>query len=210
MMTDRRKTPLTTAAVLLIAFAGCSDSNDDQPPRATLTRTTPSNMAEPSSPSVATTPPSDTEIASEAASNVVRRYYAVLDQLRQNPDEPVEQLTTVAADQELKVYQDLIDRERAKGRHQIGETQIVKLVVQAVDLAASDRKTAPTVQIDVCYDVGEVDVVDAHGESVVLESRPEVAWVRHTVSNDDGDSDSTSGWLVVDSDDLEKAPCDGP
>ena len=52
--------------------------------------------------------------------------------------------------------------------------------MQSVNLDNSDPKAGkvPTVQIDVCYDVSDVDVLDANGKSVVSPDRPDTGWIR--------------------------------
>ena len=68
--------------------------------------------------------------------------------------------------------QRLFKKERRQGLVQTGQTRIAELQVQSVDLDNSDPKAGrvPTVQVDVCYDVSDVDMVDA-GRQVDRESR---------------------------------------
>ncbi|MFC8943354.1 hypothetical protein ACFT1B_35285, partial [Streptomyces griseoincarnatus] len=94
---------------------------------------------------------------------------------------------------------------------QTGSTQIADLVVQSVSLDNSDPTAGlvPTVQVDVCYDVGDVDLVDASGTSVISSSRPDRRWERLQVANYDYEADPTGGWRVASLETLEKAPCAG-
>lgn len=100
--------------------------------------------------------------------------------------------------------------ERSRGLVQTGETRIAELVVQSVDLDNSDPKAGrvPTVQVDVCYDVSDVDVVDEDGQSIVSPERPEVGWIRYFVANYEWATDPSAAWRVANSKSLEQAPCD--
>ena len=64
-----------------------------------------------------------------------------------------------------------------------------------MNLDNSDPKAGkvPTVQIDLCFDVSEVDVVDANGKSVVSPDRPDTGWIRFLVSNYEWDADPDGG-----------------
>ena len=83
-------------------------------------------------------------------------------------------------------------------------------MVQSVDLNNSDPKAgrAPTVQVDVCYNLTDVDVVDEDGESIVNPDRPETGWIRYFVSNYKWETDPSGAWRVATSKSLERAPCD--
>jgi len=164
----------------------------------------------PSSPTPATTaPPSESEVASTAASAVLRKYYDVRNQLRQDPTQPLTLLGNVAISTELAAQQNLFKRERKQGLHQVGETKIAELDVQSVNLDNSDAKAGkvPTVQIDLCFDVSDVDVVDANGKSVISPDRPDTGWIQFLVSNYQWDTDPDGGWRVASSQDIERAPC---
>jgi hypothetical protein len=172
-----RATRLAAAATLLLVLGACSDGSDDlgDGPTATPTTTSPTPTA-----TATATPPSEAEAASQAAEAKVREYYDVRDQLRTDPTAPLRLLRTVAISVELDAQQRLFKRERSQGLVQTGQTRIDELVVQSVDLDNSDPKAGrvPTVQVDVCYDVSDVDVVDADGNSVVPTDRPDRGWVR--------------------------------
>ena len=86
------------------------------------------------SPSTSTTSPSDSEIASEAASDVVRRYFATVDLLRQDPSRPSRELTAVAASTQLAAQKKLLDGQRRDGLHQTGDTEDSSTELQSVNL----------------------------------------------------------------------------
>jgi hypothetical protein len=119
-------------------------------------------------------------------------------------------LKSVAISTELTTQQTLFNRERKQGLHQTGETKVVELQVQSVNLDNSDPQAGkvPTVQIDVCFDVSGVDVLDADGKSVVTPDRPDTGWIRYSVANYQWDSDPDGAWRVASSQDIERTPCD--
>lgn len=202
-----RATRLAAAVTLLLIFGACSDESDGAGNGPTATPTTASPT-----PTVAEPPPSDSEVASQAAEGKVREYYDVRDQLRHDPTAPLSLLRTVAISIELDAQQRLFKRERSQGLVQTGHTWIAELVVQSVDLDNIDPRAGrvPTVQVDVCYDVSDVDIVDADGNSVVPADRPDRGWVRHSVSNYEWDTERAGSWRVASSETLEQSPCDAP
>ncbi|CUR58094.1 Mucin-5AC (fragment) [metagenome] len=140
----------------------------------------------------------------------MRQYYEVRNQLRQNPSQPLSLLDSVAISTELAAQQNLFKRERKQGLHQVGRTEVAKLEVQSVNLDNSDPKAGkvPTVQVDLCFDVSDVDVVDADGKSVVSPDRPDTGWIQFLVSNYEWTSDPGGGWRVASSQDIERKPCE--
>ncbi len=190
-----------TAALLLGAGSVCSDSSSDP-------RTSTPSSSSPSTPSSSTTA-SQSELASQNAETVVRQYFAEIDRLRQQPQLPLRSLRRVATSGELTSQQRLIEGERRQGRKQTGDTKLAQLTVQSVNLDNSDPESGevPTAQVDVCWDVSAVDIVDRGGESVVAPSRPDTGWLRLTVANYQWDRDRAGGWRVASSQDLEQAPC---
>jgi hypothetical protein len=195
---------LATAVVLLVAVTACADDDNDP-------TTKPSPSPSTSASTTATpTPRSDSEVASEAASAVLRRYYDVRNQLRQEPAQPLTLLEDVATSTELAAQQNLFKKERKQGLHQVGTTRVAVLEVQSVNLDNSDPKAGkvPTVQIDLCFDVSQVDVVNANGKSVISPDRPDTGWIQFLVSNYQWDTDPDGGWRVASSQDIERTPCE--
>ena len=208
MTISRGTSALATAALLLAAVSACADDTNGNGNEPTAKPSlTPSSA---SSTTATTTPPTDTELASEAASSVLRKYYAVRNELRQEPNLPLKRLGSVAVSSELAAQQNLVKNEREAGYRQVGDTKVAQFKVQSVDLDNSDPNAGkvPTVQIDVCADVSDVDFVDARGESVISPERPDSGWIRFLVSNYEWDANPDGGWRVASSQDLEREPCD--
>jgi len=196
------------AIVTAVAIAVGSCASDGGDPAA-------SSSQSPNSPAPTTTtptPPSDSEVASEAASAVLRNFYDVRNQLRQDPSQPLTLLDEVAISTELAAQKQLFKKEREQGLRQTGETRLVELSVQSVNLDNSDPKAGkvPTVQIDLCFDVSDVDVIDKSGNSVIVPGRPDTGWIQFLVSNYQWDTDPDGAWRVASSQDLKRAPCKAP
>lgn len=205
MTTSRGARAIAAAALLLVAMTSCA--NDGQDPAANASPTPSSSTP---TPTATATPPSDTELASEAASATLRKYYDVRNQLRQNPSRPLSLLDQVAISTELAAQKNLFKKERKQGLHQVGATKVAELEVQSVNLDNSDPKAGkvPTVQIDLCFDVSKVDVVDADGKSVIRPDRPDTGWIQFLVSNYEWETDPDAGWRVASSKDIERTPCE--
>lgn len=211
MTTSRGTRVLATAALLLAAVTACVADGADPPlgeSSRTVSPSTTSATDASTSPSP-TSPTSSADKAAEAASAVVRDYFATVDRLRQQPKSPLGALKAVATGSELSAEQILIRSERDKRLHQVGDTEIVEVKVQSVNLENSDPASGkvPTVQVDVCWDVSHVDLVDKNGVSVVSPSRPDTGWFRFTVANHQWADDPDGGWRVLTGQDLEQKPC---
>jgi hypothetical protein len=205
MTTSRGARAIAAAALLLVAMTSCA--NDGQDPAANASPTPSSSTP---TPTATATQPSDTELASEAASATLRKYYDVRNQLRQNPSRPLSLLDQVAISTELAAQKNLFKKERKQGLHQVGATKVAELEVQSVNLDNSDPKAGkvPTVQIDLCFDVSKVDVVDADEKSVISLDRPDTGWIQFLVSNYEWETDPDAGWRVASSKDIERTPCE--
>ncbi|MFC8796982.1 hypothetical protein ACFT2C_04570 [Promicromonospora sp. NPDC057138] len=208
LLSMRTTRPLLTATFLLALAAGCTASPG-------VSSSTPTSSATVPSPAVSASPsPSPTDpkaLARTHAEELTREYYALADQLGGDPKAPLSRLKRVATSVELDIRQQELEQWRNENWHQTGSTQIADLVVQSVSLDNSDPTAGlvPTVQVDVCYDVGDVDLVDASGTSVISSSRPDRRWERLQVANYDYEADPTGGWRVASLETLEKAPCAG-
>ena len=195
------------AVVIVAVVSACVAAPADTPPTPTITN---SPMSAPPSQSTSVSPSSESELAAADAESLVGEYYSVLDAVGADPSADLERLATVAISKDLDVRRNQYARWRRDGWIQKGATELPKVQVQSVNLDNSDPATGrvPTVQVDVCFDVSDVDVLDASGASIVTAERPDTGWIRHTVSNYSWDTDPTGGWRVSTSVDLERAPCE--
>jgi hypothetical protein len=192
-----------TGTVMLAAVAACGGSDTDPPATAE-----PSSMS-PSSPTTSSSPSSPSDAATADATEAVRSYFTVVDQLRSDPAAGLKKLKSVATSAQLNAVETLIGRQRDEGQRQTGTTAINELQVQSVNLDNSDPKAGkvPTVVIDVCWDVSKVDVLDKSGKSIVSPDRPDTGWTRYTVANYNYAADPTGGWRVATGQDLKQTPC---
>lgn len=197
---------LAAAALLLAAASACAGDKADppagQPPSTTDSVSTPATSE--------ATPTTDSEAAAADASALVRSFYAVRDELRTDPTVKLTALRSVAIGGELSAQRSLFTREREQGLHQTGQTKIAELTVEGVVLDNSDPGggRVPTVQVDVCYDVRDVDILDSNGKSVVSDDRPDTGWIRYLVSNYNFEANPSGSWRVASSQNLERPPCD--
>ncbi|MDF1605872.1 hypothetical protein PZ894_20030 [Nocardioides sp. YIM 152315] len=195
-----------TSTAVLAALTGCANSasNADPSPPAT------SSSSSPTATSPSPSPSSNSELASAAAEDVVRRYFTVLDGLRQDPSRPLGQLASVATSTQLAAQKRLLATERDQGLRQVGTTQVAELTVQSVNLDNSDPSAGkvPTVTVDVCWNVRDVDIADEGGKSVVSPDRNPVGWTRYTVANYRWSKDPTGSWRIATGQDLDQKPCD--
>jgi hypothetical protein len=189
--------------LMLAAVSACGGSDTDPPATAEPSSTSPS------APTTTASPSSPSDAASADATETVRSYFTVVDQLRSDPAADLKKLKSVATSAQLNAVETLIDRQRDEGQRQTGTSAINELQVQSVNLDNSDPKAGkvPTVVIDVCWDVSKVDVLDKSGKSIVSPTRPNTGWTRYTVANYDYAADPTGGWRVATGQDLKKTPC---
>lgn len=202
-MTHPRLTTIAAAIVLLlVALTGCSDdepgrSPDLDPSTGEASRATTSAA------------PSESDLASQAATDLVHTYYRLRDELRQEPKTSLRRLESVATSTELEAQRTLFQSERDEKVRQTGSTEITVLKVQSINLDNSDPAggAVPTVEVDVCWDVSDVDILNSAGKSIVSPDRPDTGWIRYTVANYEWDADPAGGWRVATSQDLQRAPC---
>lgn len=204
----RTTRPVLTAALLLSLATSCTAGSGSASPTLSSSSTTPQpSVSASQSPS-----PSDPKsLARARAEDLVHEYYALVDRVGADQDAPLSRLERVAASVELEVRRADLQRWRQDGWRKTGRTRIADVVVQSVSLDNSDPKAGlvPTVQVDVCYDVSNVDILDSAGASVVSPDRANRAWERLQVANYDYDNDPGGGWRVAALETLEKAPCAG-
>lgn len=204
MTHNRGAIALATAALALAAVVSCDDSAND--PEASPSPTASTRAPTTSSP----TPLSESEKASAAASALVEKYYATVDKLNKDSNAGLGQLLGVATSLQLSAQRTVIKTQRESGQRQTGDTKVAQVKVRSVNLDNSGPRSGkvPTVEVDVCWDVSNVDVVDSDGKSVVAPSRPDTGWTRLTVANYDFETDPANGWRVATGQDVERTPCD--
>jgi hypothetical protein len=194
-----------TGAAVLVAVVGCANSGSGANPPSPSSPSSPSAPTTPSSSS----PPTDSEMASTSAKEVVRRYFTVLDELRQDPSKAMNQLSSVTTSTQLAAQKRLLATERGQGLHQVGTTRIADLTVQSISLDNSDPAAGkvPSITVDVCWDVSDVDILGKDGRSVVGPDREPVGWTRYTVANYHWAKNPSDGWRIATGRDLVQKSC---
>jgi hypothetical protein len=169
-----RSPRLATAAVLtamILVLAGCGGADGDDSTAAASSTPSPSRAAPTSA---SPTPPSPEDQAVADATAMVVSYYAKLDQVNADPNADLNSLRDVAANDALTVQERIARQTKTRGRVQIGSSRVISSEAFSVDLSTDPAATPPrypTVVIDTCVDVREVNVVDSNGQSVVLSTR---------------------------------------
>jgi hypothetical protein len=194
---------LATGTLLLAAVSGCGSSDHDPP------STTHSSLSTPSDTTTSASPKSPSNKATADATEAMRNYYRLLDEVRSRSGNDLQQLQSVATGTQLQAMRTLIRRQQHDGQRQTGSTAISDLKVQSVNLDNSDPSAGkvPTVVIDVCWDVSKVDFLDKDGKSIVSPNRPDTGWTRYTVANYKYAADPSGGWRVATGQDLKQTPC---
>lgn len=191
-MPRRSRTAIATSTLVtlaVIALAACqpSPSAPSQTPTSTSTSSHPS-------PSITSTSPEDVAISD--AEKVVKNYFFVSDTALQAPDNfNPEDLKKVAITTALADAQNLFEATKKQGLHQTGATIIESMTNPRVDLkedAATTPPTVPLVQLDVCYDVSKLNIVDGAGKSIVPAERKARGVARVGVAKYPGNP-----WLVA-------------
>lgn len=194
-----RSGTLAAGAIVLVAVSACGG----KPASSTRPTTSPSVVPSTSAP---TTP---SQAAASDATQLLHRYFAVIDQISQQPGAALNPLASVATGTELAAEQRFLAGQHQRGERQIGSTAISRLQVQSVNLANSDPAAGqvPTVVIDVCWNVSKVDVLNRSGKSIVSSSRPNTGWTRYRVANYEYAAKPNYGWRVASAQDLGTRSC---
>jgi hypothetical protein len=180
MTRTQRRAALATGAVavialvaVVIALAGGRSGDGSATPK-------PSVSASPSKILTAE------EKAAEQAKDAALEYYRVMDHVAADPRADTDLVRTVSIGTGLNDALNRVAFNRSKQQRQIGTTQIPWMKVRSVDLTfkpKSQHPEIPVVQLDVCYDVSKVNVVDETGKSVVLPTRKNRALEQLGVAN---------------------------
>ncbi|MDN5797560.1 MAG: hypothetical protein L0H79_17675 [Intrasporangium sp.] len=153
MTIHARRAVVGVAFAAVLATAACTDpaapptTTTAVPPTATPTTTTSTTAADP-------------QLAGAEAA--VAKLWGLVDALGADPQRSLDELTTVARDQSLETWRELLTQRRRQGHRQIGSTTIV-----SSDAASTGGKLT----VDTCIDVSKTNLVDKDGKSVVAANR---------------------------------------
>lgn len=173
-MTTRPAHRLTAAAgiaafALLISSCGGQDDPVAQPAPSSAAPTT----SAPTSASVVPVSAEDQAVAE--ATEAVEALYAAVDRINADPNsDPDPELREVSSGDAYLGQIRMAVQMKARGLTQIGNARVVDATPFSIDLmtdTAANPPKFPTVVIDACLDVSDVNVVDAEGQSVVPAER---------------------------------------
>jgi len=195
---------LATAAALTamtLVLAGCGGGDGDDSAATVSSTPSPSSVT----PTSATpTPLSPEDQAVAEARELVAAYYATLNQIGTDPNADLNILRDVAANDARALQERIARQTRIDGRVQMGTLRMISSEVFSIDLSTDRAATPPkypSVVLDTCIDVRDVDLVDSSGQSVVLPTRlPESGDRLHVVQFD-------FGWRV-NAIEYQGQPCD--
>ncbi|MDP3893636.1 hypothetical protein [Nocardioides sp.] len=131
-------------------------------------------------------------------------------QVGQDNDVPLRRLGRVAIGVHLGELTQRHQQWRADGTSQTGaaEYEIEQTVDVSLDYEAdSHPPVVPVVEVDVCADVSDVDVLDAEGNSVIAAERLDQVVLRIRAANYEWPEDPNNGWRVLSLQNTEEA-CD--
>lgn len=202
MSRTTRYTATSTGLALMatLVLMGCQSTPSSPTPTPTATVTT-----EPTPTETAETPE---ETAMRLSEKAVTDYFAVSDTALRSPDTfNTEDFKKVAIGTALADRENVYNAVVTQGLHQIGSTTIVSITESRVDLTNNLDLTPPQVPIvefKVCYDVSELNVVDAEGKSTTPADRKPRGVFRVGVANYEYPE---GPWLVAFTELLEEETC---
>lgn len=163
----KRLAPAALAALLLLG--ACTPEPTETPtPIVSTPAVTPTITPSSSpSPSASPSPTSTLSPEQEAAQAVVVEYFRVLNELRSNPDADFQPMADVTTGTFTSGVSQLINGYRTSGAVQVGEnTYTYKGVGPVVE-----KGGVRSIEVRVCGDASQSDMVDASGESVLPADR---------------------------------------
>ena len=167
----RRLTAAAGIAALALLISSCT-GQDDPVAEPTPSSATPTTSA-PTSSSVVPVSAEDQAVAE--ATDLVRAYYAEIDRVNIDPNADANTLRDVTANEAFDLQLRTALQTKAKGLTQIGNVRVLDVTPFSIDLSSDSTAQPPkypTIVMDTCIDVSEVNVVDAEGKSVVASTRP--------------------------------------
>jgi hypothetical protein len=175
-MTTRPARRLTAAAgIAAFALLVSSCGGQDDPvaePAPTSSSAAPTTSA-PTSSSIVPVSAEDQAVAE--ATSLVKEYYAGIDRINADPNSDANDLRDVTANEAFDLESRTALQMKARGLTQIGNVRVLDVSPFSIDLSSDSTTNPPkypTIVMDTCIDVSDVNVVDAEGKSVVSSTRP--------------------------------------
>lgn len=186
----RRLTAAAGIAALALLISSCS-SQDDPVAEPAPSSAAPTTSA-PTTSSVVPVSAEDQAVAE--ATEAVSEFYAAVDRINMDRNSDPDTLHDVTTDDAYLVQVRAAVQMKARGLTQIGNARVVDATPFSIDLttdATTNPPKYPTVIMDTCLDVSDVNVVDAEGKSAVSPTRPAQTTARLDLAHFD------FGWRVT-------------
>lgn len=200
----RRRT--ATAAAALAALLTLTTACGDDEPAANE----PTPTQTPSPTETTSTPASPEDQAVEDATAALDRYFKVTNKARTNPSIPLERLDTVAISTGLTNTQaEFMGYRRTPNVIRTGDTtyELQKVLDISLDNSNPKKGIAPTVQLQVCWDLSAATAVDKNGTSQVNPDRLDRSIATYFVSNYEYKTNPRDGWKVSSVQTKMEKPC---
>ena len=179
---------VAVVAVLLLSSCGGQPGGYDsgpwgtappQPPRTTTTPSSSSPVPSPSKPQ-----PSETFTPEQLeAANALIEYYRIRDAVLSNLNADPQSLMDITIGQSQEIQANRLSEFRGKGQVQTGVT-VVHITGASEPVEVDGVRS---VDVQMCTDVGKVDVIDSAGKSVVPMDRPQyLQWNVNVVKTETG------------------------
>ena len=175
------------AAVVLLSSCGGQPGGYDSGPWGTAPQQPPRTTTPPSSspvPSPSKPQPSETFTPEQLeAANTVIEYIRISDEVSSSLDADPQPLMDITTGQSQTIEEELLAENRRKGQVQTGTT-VVHITGASEPVEVDGVRS---VDVQMCTDVGKVDVIDSAGKSVVPMDRPQyLQWNVNVVKTETG------------------------
>jgi len=198
-MSRRTATAAAALAALLTLTTACG--NDDP-------KTEPTNSPSPTPTTSKPATPKDQAVGD--ATKALDRYFDVKNEMAADASIPLNRLKTVAisvapgyTEQEIKGYRKNSNITRTGG----ATYEIDKILDVSLDNSNPRRGLAPTVQMQVCWDVSEVEAVDEKGNSVINPDRLDRSIAAYWVTNYNCKKNPHGAWKLSSFESKMEKPC---
>jgi len=185
------------ALALALTLTGCSDDDPTADPTPPTTPPTTASSSPTESTSPTTEPETPKQKAVRLASAQTKAFVEALNRLSKHPNRSMAVLEDYLRDMALADNRDYIKGFRGRGEHQVGDVTLTKLKMGPDGVVFRKSHPQVTVDLQVCYDLGDTHVVDSDGN--VVPPGPGVVKVgqaRYAIYAESWPSDSPSDWRI--------------
>ncbi|GAB3814257.1 hypothetical protein GCM10028820_09920 [Tessaracoccus terricola] len=177
----KRSAAITVLAMALGALSACSPDTENSPsPTPTVTSADPTPSPSPSespttaSPDPTPTPSETLDADQQGARDVVNEFFRLYDELRRNPEMPVQPLADITLNDVQADYLREVQAFRDANALLVGEIAREIIYVDQVETREGEK----LVRVEACTDSTDADVIDADSRESILptDRQPVVHW----------------------------------